>query len=253
MVQSYSPGCANVHLHLLHASLGQPKSTSQMASRSIQPFLQSLRSWQTNWQAGWFFTARLRPQFQMPPVRNIPPSIVLLQQCHCLNCHRGQTSKSISFVSFVRIESNFFYNTQETQMQKMMDQSNSVIFDNFLKFSKRHRTVPLQPIWTIMVAAKLDQSRVLVTEFRQNLLTMNGRSAGQRHTDRQTNSAENNGPSALHSGQQIDHVTQSVTVGCICVHSTAMQPKKAEYMLTVVSAFFHQSLQLLFITFFRES
>jgi len=37
-----------------------------------------------------------------------------------------------------------------------------------------------------MVAAKLDQSRVLVTKFRQNRLTLKGRSAGQSHTDRQT-------------------------------------------------------------------
>jgi len=41
-----------------------------------------------------------------------------------------------------------------------------------------------------MVVAKLDQSRVLVTKFRQNLSTLKGRRAGQRHTDRQTNSAE---------------------------------------------------------------
>jgi len=47
-----------------------------------------------------------------------------------------------------------------------------VIFENFLKFSKRRRAVPLRPIWTIMVAAKLDQSRVLVTKFRQNRLTL---------------------------------------------------------------------------------
>jgi len=58
-----------------------------------------------------------------------------------------------------------------------------VIFQNFFKFSKRRRAVPLQPIWTIMVAAKLDQSRVLVTKFRQNRSTLKGRSAGQRHTD----------------------------------------------------------------------
>jgi len=32
-----------------------------------------------------------------------------------------------------------------------------VIFENFLKFSKRRRAVPLRPMWTIMVAAKLDQ------------------------------------------------------------------------------------------------
>jgi len=79
-----------------------------------------------------------------------------------------------------------------------------------LKFSKRRRAVPLRTIWTIMVAAKLDQSRVLVTKFRQNRLTLKGRSVGQRHTDRQTdrltdretNSAKNNGPSGLQSGQQ---------------------------------------------------
>jgi len=63
-----------------------------------------------------------------------------------------------------------FYNTQETQTQKMMDQNfdiQIVIFENFLKFSKRRHAVavPLRPIWTIMVAAKLDQSRVLVTKF----------------------------------------------------------------------------------------
>ena len=59
-----------------------------------------------------------------------------------------------------------------------------MIFDNFLKFKKRRRAVPLRPIWTIMVEPKLDQSRVLVTKFRQNWLTLMGRSAGQRHTDK---------------------------------------------------------------------
>jgi len=68
-----------------------------------------------------------------------------------------------------------------------MDQNfDYVIFENFLKFSKRRRAVPMRPIWTIMVAAKLDQSRVLVTKFRQNRSTLKGRSAGQRHTDRHT-------------------------------------------------------------------
>jgi len=48
------------------------------------------------------FTARLRPHFRMPPSldrctpprrqlnQNIPPSVVLLQQCHCRNRHRGK-------------------------------------------------------------------------------------------------------------------------------------------------------------------
>jgi len=57
-----------------------------------------------------------------------------------------------------------------------------VIFENFLKFSKRRRAVPLLPIWIVMVVAKLDHSRVLVTKFHQNPSTLNGRSAGQRHT-----------------------------------------------------------------------
>jgi len=51
-----------------------------------------------------------------------------------------------------------------------------------LKFSKRRRAVPLWPIWTIMVGTKLDQTRVLVTKFRQNRFTLKGRSARQRHT-----------------------------------------------------------------------
>jgi len=52
-----------------------------------------------------------------------------------------------------------------------------------------------------MVEAKLDQSGVLVTKFRQNRSTLKGRSAGQRHTNRQTDSVENKGPSSLQSGQ----------------------------------------------------
>jgi len=37
-----------------------------------------------------------------------------------------------------------------------------------------------------MVAAKLDHSRVFVTNFHQNWSTLKARNAGQRHTDRQT-------------------------------------------------------------------
>jgi len=72
---------------------------------------------------------------------------------------------------------------------------------NFFKYSKRRRAVPLRPMWTIMVAAKLDHSKVLVTKFHQNRSTLKCWSAGQRHIYRQTNSAENNGPSGLQSGQ----------------------------------------------------
>ena len=155
------------------------------------------------------------PQFRMPPSfdrsttprclfnYNIPASVVL--QCHCRNRHRGK----FQYVSppSVLLESSryFLQHTGDTDAKNDGPEfwnSNSVIFENFLKFSKRRRAVPLRPIWTIMVAAKLDQSRVLVTKFRQNRLTLKGRSAGQRHIDRQTNSADNNGPSGLQSGQQ---------------------------------------------------
>jgi len=167
---------------------------------------------QTAKQAGWFVTARLRspssecPHFRMPPScdcctlphrrfnQNIPSSVVLLQQCHCQNRHRGKLQKSISSVSFVRIESKFFFTTHRRHRLKKwwtrILKFELCDFWEFLKFSKRRRAVPLQPIWTIMVAAKLDQSRVLVTKFRQNRSTLKGRSAGQRqtdtHTDRQT-------------------------------------------------------------------
>jgi len=60
------------------------------------------------------------------------------------------------------------------------------VIENFLKFSKRRLAVPLLPIWTIMVASKLDHSRILVTKFHQNRSTMKGRSAGQRQTDTDT-------------------------------------------------------------------
>jgi len=40
-VQSYSPRGANVHPHLLLASLDPPESISQTTSRSVQPFLHS--------------------------------------------------------------------------------------------------------------------------------------------------------------------------------------------------------------------
>jgi len=40
VVQSYSPGGHNVHLHLVRASLEPPESTSQTEFRSVQRFLQ---------------------------------------------------------------------------------------------------------------------------------------------------------------------------------------------------------------------
>ena len=62
-----------------------------------------------------------------------------------------------------------------------------------------------------MVAAKLDHSRVLVTKFHQNRSTLKGRSAGQKHTDthRQTNSAENKGPSGSAIGPTGRHTAMA--------------------------------------------
>ena len=97
------------------------------------------------------FTARLRPQFQTPPVPNAPVR----------NAPELQSLHAIAIAPLIQSK----YPAERP---------------------KRRRTVPLRPIWAIMVAAKLDQSRVLVTKFRQNWLTLKARSASPRHTDRQT-------------------------------------------------------------------
>ena len=49
--------------------------------------------------------------------QNIPPSIVLLQQCHCRNRH-GANFKIYLLLQFCSNRVQFFYNTQETQTQK---------------------------------------------------------------------------------------------------------------------------------------
>jgi len=77
-----------------------------------------------------------------------------------------------------------------------------VIFDNLFKYSKRRHAVPLRPIWTIMVAAKLDHSRVLATKFRQNRSTLKGRSAGQRQTDTQTSRISERAPFRIYEHAQ---------------------------------------------------
>ena len=150
--------------------------------------------------------ARLCPQFWTPPVRNAPASIAAQRHAAgSIRISRGPSCCCSSAIAGIAIRANFkiylllqfcsnwvefFYNTQKTQTQKMMDQNFEIrilwFLRIFLKFSNRRRTVPLQPIWTIMVAAKLDHSRVLLTKFHQNRLTLKGRSASQRHTDRQT-------------------------------------------------------------------
>jgi len=51
------------------------------------------------------------------------PPVLLLHATIGGRLSEWQTSKGISSISFVRIKSNFFYNTHETQTQKMMDQN----------------------------------------------------------------------------------------------------------------------------------
>ena len=113
--------------------------------------------------------------------------------CHCAARYdRREVAGMANFKMYLlcqfcsnRVE--FFYNKQKTQTQKMIDQNFEIRILWFLRifwnYQKRRRAVPLRPIWTIMVAAKLDQSRILVTKFHQNRSTLKGRSAGQRQTD----------------------------------------------------------------------
>jgi len=68
----------------------------------------------------WVFMARLRPQFGMPPSfdrstpqphrfnYNIPASVVLLQQCHCRNRHRGKLQNVSSLSVLFESSWNFF-------------------------------------------------------------------------------------------------------------------------------------------------
>ena len=62
--------------------------------------------------------------------------------------------------------SQFLLQYTEDTDTKMMDQ-------NF-EIRKRRRVVPLRPIWTIMVAAKLDHSRVLVTQVSSKSVNVEG-------------------------------------------------------------------------------
>ena len=113
-----------------------------------------------------------RQQFRMPPVRNaMPAELRSLHVCAaaarcCTLVLHSASSERIPFDwrevagmanfkiyllhQFCSNRVDFLYNTQETQMQKNdgpeFGNSNSVIFENFFKFSKRRRAVPLRPI-----------------------------------------------------------------------------------------------------------
>ena len=118
-------------------------------------------NWQTNKQAGWFLRPDCAPSSECPQFGSTEwcgATLLDLHICHRLPPHAAtppqywpldatiggrlpewQTSKCISSVSFVPIES-IFYNTQEAQTQKMMDQNFEIrilwflrIFWNFQK------------------------------------------------------------------------------------------------------------------------
>jgi len=121
------------------------------------------------------FTAQLRPQFRMPPVRirgmmrmqhfSICTSVV---DCRCTTPSRRQccrctlrwllewqTSKCISSISFVRIESNFFTIHRRHRCKKMMDQNFEIrilwffkIFWNFQKGVVRSLCGRSGPLWS---------------------------------------------------------------------------------------------------------
>jgi len=83
------------------------------------------------------FMARFRPQFRMPPVKNAHElrslhaagSIRISHRASCC-CSSGIAGIAIGanfkiylLRQFCSNRIQFFYNTQETQMQKMMDQN----------------------------------------------------------------------------------------------------------------------------------
>ena len=156
--------------------------------------------WVKRVQAGWFLRPDCAPSSECPwasiaVCRHAAGSIRISRwpSCCCSSAIAGiaigENFKIYLLRQFCSNRVEFFYSTQETQPQKMMDQNFEI---RILRFSRiflnfqRRRTVPLRLMWTIMVAAKLGQSRVLVTKFRQNRLTLKSRSAVQRNTDRQT-------------------------------------------------------------------
>jgi len=109
-----------------------PNMSSQICSAVPEIF-----DSQTKKQAGWFLRPDCAPrsecpQFGMPAERHA--------QFHVANVPRSRISECAPFRIY-----------EHAQCRVMSCQ--------------RRHAVPLQPIWTIMVAAKLGQSRVLVTKF----------------------------------------------------------------------------------------
>jgi len=189
-----------------------PKQPSlRISCKSVRKFLQKVANRQTDWQTSrWVFTARLRPQFPMLLVRgsvvricgsmqtNISGSAPLSSSQYC--CYTQYTTIGGRLPEWQNFKMYFLrqfcLNWVEIFLQYTGDTDAkndgpefwnlNCDFWEFFEIFKKASRVPLRPIWTIIVAAKLDHSMVLVTKLRQNQLTVKGRSAGQRHTDRQT-------------------------------------------------------------------
>jgi len=86
----------------------------------------------------WVFTARLRPQFRMPAVRNAPELRSQHDAAPPVQLQYPGERRAAAANAGIAIGANFkiyllrqfcshrveiFYNTQETQTQKMMDQN----------------------------------------------------------------------------------------------------------------------------------
>ena len=191
------------------------------------------------------FTARLRPQFRTPPVPNASSSecprasiaarrraassirISRRASCCCSSAIAGivigANFKIYLFRQFVRIESNFFTIHRRHRRKKMMDQNFEIRILWFLRFFeifKKASRGPLRPIWTILVAAKLDHSRSLWPSFVK---------IGQRwkvevpvrdtHTDRQTDKQLKIRPFRFAIGPT-DKTYVILDIDSICIFST---------------------------------
>jgi len=107
----------------------------------------------------------------------------------------------------------------------------------------------LRPIWTIMVAAKLDQSRVLVTKFRQNRLMLKGRSAGQRHRDRQIHRQTDRQPrlkiralqvrNRAKNNQSGEHLCRHTVISQLCFSPTLIQLIELRFYISLGTKISH--------------
>ena len=99
-------------------------------------------------QAGWFLWPDCAPSSECPQPsitarrrlnQNIPPSVVLLQQCHCWNRHRGKLQNLSPLSVLFESRPIFLQYTGGTDAKNDRPEfwnSNSVIFENFWNFQK---------------------------------------------------------------------------------------------------------------------